>query len=354
MGEWRFTVEWCSAADMPIAGALAVCKPTPTRKLVNVLVLHPWPANESLAETICHELIHAKLSPLTSLIKHSDASVMIEEGIVEDLGVLLASGNRLAARAVSRALDTMPHIRARMARYRGREKKNMVTAEQAQAALDALKSGDGAAALEFITTWIAEALAGGGAGPDSVPPAREGEPEKKEDAGPPMPREGDPGEDPAARKARLGAVDSEVLRARRGADAVNGIGIRARVRELRAEGLEIDARSEKELLDTKDIAEAERLLSWMRRGAAKAGAGGSEVRARSGALPPSADAPKVPGSPVGADALRKEGFGEQFITTYLETHKGDSAGASAMLDGARMSARKQVNPWGNQKKGDVQ
>ena len=51
--------------DKLIPGSLAVCDPLPERSMATVYVLQPWPARESLAETLWHELTHAALSPIT-------------------------------------------------------------------------------------------------------------------------------------------------------------------------------------------------------------------------------------------------------------------------------------------------
>src|SRR5689334_18420317 len=92
MGDWRIEFKFCSAEEMPINGALAVACPTPTRSMATIYVLNPWPTNESISETLCHELAHVKLSPMTALLENNAASVMIEERIVEDFGIIVANG----------------------------------------------------------------------------------------------------------------------------------------------------------------------------------------------------------------------------------------------------------------------
>ncbi|HSN15382.1 MAG TPA: hypothetical protein VLT61_12175 [Anaeromyxobacteraceae bacterium] len=213
---WTVTSEWKAADKMPVAGALAVCEPTPTRSLAHVSVLAPWPEGESLPETLWHELTHALLSPLTALVEDSAGAVMVEEPIVERLGNLLATLPARARAAVVRAVETYtPRLRARISARAPLARGGSMDAKEVLAAITGQDEGK---ALEILTGWVAEQInaatgGGGPAEPDGDEPT--GDPMAK-DKPPVPPKPGDGAPPPAgdaAARARL-ALDGELARAR--------------------------------------------------------------------------------------------------------------------------------------------
>lgn len=278
---WRVEWLWCTQAELDavIPGAMAICSTTPTRSMALVRVLSPWPADESLGETLWHELSHAALSPLTSLIPASDGATMVEEQIVERFGVLLSKLTPGLARVVAKAIRTFaaPRVAARisaLAKPRARTVGGKMNAELMKKALELIAAGDAAGALTLLTEIVAAAAGGGApmpAGPESAP---EGAPMGAAPAAGAV----DPAKKDDAPMARQHA------RAKSAADSLVKTSIRARIHEVRVvEGLSLSPATEQRILLADSIDAAETIISTVRE--TIEANGGAQARARSGAKP---------------------------------------------------------------------
>jgi hypothetical protein len=331
MADWRLMqADWCSPEEL--SGNLAEVVPTPERKQIRVRVMWPHPAAERLTETLMHEFVHAKISPLTALIRRTSASVMIEEGIVEDLGVILASTDTDAARVVARALPA--GMRARVTAALRHNRRSRMDVNMLLAALRAaLTAEDPKAAIESLLGEV-EKMAGSG-GADS---ARPEDPQMCPEGG--GADEAEQGGLSAAYRKGSRPVSATELRARRAADVLSQSATRALLREARGDGITLDAAAERELLELRDVDAAEQRIGWLRRGLQMAG--GDEERASSGAKT------RATTSSAGGEAreaLIKEGFAPQWVDQY-EAMKRESADAAAsFLDGARRARSAAPNPW---------
>lgn len=318
--------------------------------MATVNVVTPWPEGESLSETLHHELGHAWIAPLTAQLEQTEASVMLEEQLVETLGVYLASLGATARAAARRALASVvdkyapaparARISARvpLARDGGPMDPKMI-----MEALEALIGGDAEKCQEILKGLIASA-AGGGAPPPETPPESTGEPPMAEQkppppaAGAPSPV-GDPKPTEATRvAARIAQIDSEHTRARKAADAAVGITVRARIRELRIEGLALPTALETALSKMTDLDRFEERVSDLKAGASLRG-GGYDVRGDLGTLrgrpasPATTPAPTdgLP-PPATIEELRAEGAEEGFLQMYA---MADETGKAGLVKGFR-------------------
>jgi len=337
MLDWRIEWEWCPAGTLEIPGALAVCRALPERSFARIVIAQPWPGDEDLAETIRHEVVHALLSPLTQLIPMSDAAVMLEETIVEKLGIALGGpAGRALARAVVGAVDKyVPRLRARISALAPRRPgKGRMDIKLILAAIRAaLTAEDPKPGLEALMTELDGMQGDVGEGDAQKPPAREGEPPKP-DAGPPKPDARAYGREDEKPMARGRGVDVEVARARKGADMSVSTGIRARLREETAAGLVLDTKLETELAAMRDPDAFEQRIADLTRGRAMASQG--QQRARSGVQQDGAPPPAGSGeAPMTAAQLAAEGFDPRWIAGYHEEHKADPHAAAATLSGGR-------------------
>lgn len=195
----------------------------------------------------------------------------------------------------------------------------------------AIKEGNGEAAIELLTKLLASA-ASGMVGGDGAASSRDGEnhEEKKPEM---VARAGDV---PEMARARA-AIDASVKKADKAAVVSAQIATRARIKELRADGVAIDEESVKSLLALGDIDAVEERIGWMLKGRET-----SAQRARSGVV---AEEQKTEGAAVGADVLRKEGFDESFIAMYTGIHQSNAKGAEDMLNTARRARVSNPLPW---------
>lgn len=282
---WRIEWRWCSQEELDaiIPGAMAICSTTPTRSMALVRVLSPWPASESLAETLWHELAHAALSPLTSLIPENDGATMIEEQIVERFGVLLSQLTPGLARVVSKAIRTFaaPRVAARIsahAKPRARRGEKM-DPNLMKKALELIAAGDAAGALALLTEIVAAAAAGG----EPAAPASDAPPGEAPMGAAPAPASDGTEKKDDAPMARQNA------RAKSAADSIVKSAIRARIYESRtSDGLAIAAEVEKRILAAPSIEDAEAIIATVRE--TMEATGGTSSRARSGAKPPAGKA----------------------------------------------------------------
>lgn len=352
---WHPTAE----AEMPMAGALAVCDPTPTRSIAKVYVVTPWPAGESLAETLWHELTHAALSPLTALLPPSDGAVMVEEQIVERLGILLSKVPQAARRALTRAVaDYAPQLRARISALAPRARGGQMDPKLIMAALDALIAGDAEKCAEILKGLVAAAAGAGGApAPEGAPAAEPDGDESAKMAAPP-PAEGDekkPAEAPPAEGARVVArkgtetMSDDAKRARKAADDLEAMAKDARanavpalITRLRARlGSALSPAAEKRILAASSYAEAKALADF-----AEEMSGGPQ-RARSGVehgvTPDTAGGAKV--APWTAATLQAEGIPAPLAAEIVAQHAKSPALAENSLQHARARLGAASNPW---------
>lgn len=342
---WVITSSWSDDIGAELgpryAGALAVCLPIPERRIAHVIVATSCPKSE-LRTTLIHELAHTVLSPLTALLSDAGA-VMIEEQIVEGLSLAFVRAEQKPADALAlrRALARLPgrlgaRLRARMSARASRARAGgSMDSEKIKAALAALKEGNGEAALALLEELLTAAVAGD-AGPDSAPQMRD-------DADPNAPQMRDDGmggglDIPMRRGAKgrqatgASAIDRELGRARKAADAASKITIRARVAELRQQGIEIDTTAAVELEALADVDAAEERIRWLTRGRETA-----KPRARSGAQPGTSPRTEDGAPPVQVDeaALKSEGFTDQWIESYKGALRARPDAAKVMLDAGR-------------------
>lgn len=361
---WRVSWVLLSQADLdalrPPGPNLAVVQSLPERRMATANVVNPWPEDESLSETLHHELGHSWISPLTKQIPETEASVMLEEQLVETLGVYLASLTGEAATAARRALakvvDEAParwrariSARAPLARGAGMDPKMVMEA------LDALiEEGGGDGKCAAILKSIIAAQAGGGAVP-AEPDGDEAALKSAEGDGAPMAAEmskppeagaakpvGEPKPAEATRvAARVAQIEGEYARARKAANAGVGVTIRARLRELRTDGVALSTAKEEELSKMVDLDRFEERVADILEGRKLAAPGGTRARAQvpggpvqnGGAPPPVVDFGAAP--PVSAEQLRAEGADESFVQMYTTVAERDPSGAAGLLAGFR-------------------
>lgn len=340
---WGVSIVRLAPERMPIKGALAVCDPTPTRELLRLYIVEPWPENEDLAETIAHEMTHGMISPLTALLGNNPHAIMTEERIVERLGKVLATVPVGQARAMARAVQRYaPQLRARLkisslatrARDGG---KNMMDAGMVKAALDAIESGDSDKCKELLKALIAAEVTEGeameGAGEEMAQMA-EGAPAPEAGGAPPM---------DARMVARMKRTSDELELIAKDARASGKKllidGLRARLGEHT--GLPA---IEKRINAATDYRAAKMIADIA---ADLAPADGAQ-RARSGLT--------VKGAPADASGmgiepphsiadLVKEGLPAQFAQEFHATFKVNPDQAMAELNGARARLAQRVNPW---------
>jgi hypothetical protein len=307
-------------------GALAYCIPQPRREKAKI-VIAPHPPDESLRETIAHELGHAWVSPLVELIEPSEAAITIEEVLIERFSKFAASHPGLVG-ALARVTRN-PRTKSAIVRQRisalatgriGKGKHRMMTAEQAQKALDALVAGDSEAAMAVLKEMIAGAMSGGGGdGPESAP-MREEAPEGKPA--------------PAMREEEVPAPMREQYRRARTANAsMLKDTIRLRLHTARTvDGITLDAETERDLSKAATIEQFDREFRLVTRQAAK---GGERTRQRSGVVAEET----VGGSAMKFDDLIKEGIPAQQARDLVELSAKNRAAADAELSGARIRLR---------------
>lgn len=366
-----WAVEWipCSQEQIDglVPGALAVCDPTPTREIAKVYVVSPWPAGESLSETLWHELTHALLSPLTALVEQSEGAVMTEERIVERLGVLLNRLPLAARRAVVGGVQKWaPRLRARIsARAPLARSGGTMDPEKIKALIAAIKEQDGEAALQIAEAMLVEAASG-----QPQPPA---EPDGDEGAAAPLPAEGregaaapppmegadkpgDGSEGYDGRRARKESKveDAETLRARKAAlnlkDELEAIAKDARasakdniITNLRARlpghaGLPA---IERRVLAAPDYATAKTIADI----AVEMGGNASAHRARSGVEHNASPTDGSVAPPFSAADLEKEGIPAVLAAEIVDQHKRDPRLAASSLHHARARLSASANAY---------
>lgn len=333
-----WTYELIFAKSVEEIGCLGMIEPLPQRKQFKMWIA-PHPPNESYEETLAHELTHGILSPLTHLLPPSGSVVMIEEMIVEPLGIELAklfSGAPQYARAMLRAIQnprtTSPALRTRITALAsgrpGKERKRMLSAEQLTKALEALESGDPEATKAILKELIAAMATGGDAGPASAP-ARE---DKNDDAlaGGPVMREEDM---PPQMRAMF-------RNARRSSAMMLSDTVRLRIHTAKTvDGIVLDAETETDLTKCTTVEQFDREFRLVKRMASK---GNEQQRARSGVVPSKATTDIAPDA-LNLDELLKEGIPDQLARELVETSKRNRAAADAELAGARQRIAHQKN-----------
>lgn len=377
---------------------LAIVQTLPERRMATVNIVSPWPDGESLEETLMHELGHVWIAPITAQIPDTEASVMLEEQLVETLGVYLAGLSKSAAARARRALarvveayappDPLPRFDGQVAfeeksdvfsrlrsitapsRYvlsrsftrRPKRAKILARAQirarggsmDGKQVLAAIAGQDEAAALKILSDWVAEQLeaAGHPSAPEpdgdepgaaaELPKPGEGEEEPmsedpKAKPAAPVPGPETPAEPPARTAARRAALDAEHARARKAADATVSITVRARIRELRQDGVTLPTNLEASLAKMTDLDAFEQRVSDLLEGRKLAAPAGTRARAT---------APNGPATPAPVEhddgpaivedaALKAEGFDDNFVNLYKGAAAHSRKNAEALLSGAR-------------------
>ncbi len=328
---WLVTVELAPSIEAN-QGALAMVYSTPERQLAHVVVA-PHPPSESIEESIAHELTHAVLSPLTKLIAWSDASVMLEEQIVERLGKLIASAPTSMSRAISKALQNprtnSPTVRKRISalaigRRNGTRKRMDSKALAALAmeggALTAAETPNPAAMADFIKR-IVEALAGGEEPASTKEPAMAKEPDE----------ESAKKEQPAMREEDMPPKMRQALRQLKQGNAMMlESTIRMRLHEARTiDNIALDAETENDLKQCETIEQFQREFKLVTRSRMAAT---ETQRKRSGVVADDSD-DKTHGHSIAS--LVKDGHSEEMATHIVSEFKrgkdfGDTALVGAM------------------------
>lgn len=325
---WVVTVELAPSIEAN-QGALAMVYSTPKRQMAHVVVA-PHPPSESLEESIAHELTHAVLSPLTELITWSDASVMIEEQIVERLGKIIASAPASMARAISNALRNprtdSPAMRKRISALaigrRNGTRKRMDSKALAALAME----GGQIAAMEGLPSeaadWIkraVEAMAGGGDAPASVK-----DPAMAKDPAEPANQE------PAMREDELPPQMRKMFRQmQQGGAMMLRDAIRSRLHMMRTiDNIVLDAETEKDLSGCATIEQFEREVRLVSRSRTAAN---ETQRKRSSVV---AEGSNTNGAPS-MDSLMQEGMSQQLAKSIHASFAVDTETGNLALENAR-------------------
>ena len=326
---WTVTWSWATAAELAesIPGALAICDPTPTRSMAAVRCVWPWPAHESLEETIAHELTHAALSQLVALIPSSDAAIMLEEQAVERIGKAISGAPARLRVPMGRALlAARARISARTVRARGGTMDPKLLTE----ALDAIEAGDAAKAIEILKGLIV-AAASNGAPPPSEPSGETmPNPGDAKVEAPAVPQDGalqGADDSKALQRARLEAVafrdelNAMVAAQRPAAKEAIVTGLRARL------GAALTPAIEARIMAAKTFPEAQTIAAI-----AEEMVPAAAQRARSGVQ---IEAANLGEKGVPETDLLKEGFSPVFVKAYRSELKRDPIAADVLLGGAR-------------------
>jgi hypothetical protein len=339
-----WTINWILCKSDDIGGALAMVFPTPKRQIATIKIA-PHPPGESIAESIAHELTHAVLSPLTGLIEYSEAAVMVEEPIAERLGKLLAQLPTGLARAVSNALKrprtTSQRIRARISVIATSQRKrgnNMVSKDTIMNALEALKSGDAAAATDVLAAILAEMVGGGEPDGDEQPAAG------KDPQQDPVAEQQPMGKDPMAYRkpivdARARAALSEIEMIQKDARQEAKERLVVKLRESLPEDHSGLSAIEKKIMNAKDYATAKDYAELV------LATGGGSSRSNSGTKAGTAKTRESAQRGASDDEMKALGCSAEWIKNYREEYAKDPKGAEAMLDGVRARQTSNVNPW---------
>lgn len=354
VGDYRFDVSIVPGLTHEGADAWAVVQPDPGARtaIVQVRDIYETPIpgfdGDPLFEirvTLSHEIFHVLLAEWIA-----NPTVENEERVVESAAqAVVRSEFGADARVVARSIKAMPTaIRARVAvatkvvsaRARSRARGDTMDQEQVQGALDALEADDAAKTKQILKEILAalavKGAGGGGEAGGDMPPARDSEPA----AGPPgapMPDARAYGREEQPTAARARGLDAEVARARKAADGAAAMLARGRVRELRADGFELDAALERELIAERDPDVLERRISDLSRGR-KMGAQGQQ-RARSGVQSDGAP-PPASGEPKDPEDLKA--FPPEFQETYRGLAKSDPKSADVWLSRGRATRAREA------------
>lgn len=361
LDDWEFDVSIVPGLKFNGGDAWAVVEPNVKTKRASVQIRDtdktPIPGFDGdpvieLKLTISHELWHCWTAPIFGNTT-SEAAIAYEEKLVEAAAraVVMSEGTN-DARVMARSVQAVPlHIRARIAtisalatRQRIAGRKHVMNPKMIEQIIAAIKDGNGEAAIELLTQLLANAA--GSMGGDGAASSREGAPdvpEKPKDGEVPMVARY--GETPEMAKARK-AIDASVASADRSARVSAQIATRARIKELRADGVAIDEASASALEKLGDIDAVEERIGWMLKGRET-----GTQRARSGVLP---DESKDKTAGVSAEALTKEGFDSSFVGMYQTMHAQNKESADEMLEAARRARVAPPVPWTVSKNGSAQ
>ncbi len=348
---WTLTWAWATQAelDASIPGAIAICDPTPTRSLATVRCVWPWPATESLEETLAHELTHAALSQLTALIPSSEAAVMLEEQAVEKIGKAIAAAPARLRAPMGRALLAARARISASAGLRARGGSMAMNVDTVKKLLDAIEGGDSAAMAEVCKQLIAEAASATDAGAPAGAAEPDGDEAKLAAKGAPVAPAPAPGgadggavppADESARRARLAADELEAMAAaqRGGAKEALVVNLRARL------GSALTPAVEKRLMGAKTFLEAQQLA-----GLVTEMAPAQTQRARSGVDTVANGGPVTETAIPTVEQLRGEGFNENWLRGFQMEAKRGPGYAMAYIEQGKTSSRARVAQNGGAK-----
>jgi hypothetical protein len=337
--DWSFAVSIVPGLKFDGGDAWAVVAPNVAKKHADVQIRDtdktPIPGFDGdpvleLKLTVSHELWHCWTAPIFGGTDN-EVAIAYEEKFVEAAAraVVLSEGTN-DARIMARSVQAIPvRIRARAAnssalatRQRIAGRKQSMDPKMIEEIIAAIKEGNGEAAIELLTKLLASA-AGGVVGGDGA--AREDAVAKPKEEGIDMVAARDT-ETPFAARARI-SINGSIAKADRSARVSAEIATRARIKELRADGITIDEASAVSLVKLGDIDAAEERIGWMLKGRET-----TTTRARSGVLSEGSN-DATHGHSV--DSLTKAGHSAEMAGHVIAEFKrgkefGDTALDSAM------------------------
>jgi hypothetical protein len=331
--DWTFTVSIVPGLQFDGVDAWATVQPDVKRKHADVKVRDtdatPIPGfdgdpNLERRLTISHELWHCWTAPIFGGTDNA-AAIAYEERFVEAAAraVVLSEGTRDQA-VMARSVQAIPNrIRARLGnisalatRQRIAGRNRNVDPKMIEEIIAAIKEGNGEAAIELLTKLLASA-AGGVVGGNGA--ARDGAAEESKDKGAEMAAARDT-ETPMMARARI-AIDGSIAKADKAARVSAEIATRARIKELRADGVTIDEASAASLVKLGDIDAVEERIGWMLKGRET-----STERARSGVLSQDGEG----GSPSVAGLIKDGHSAEMAGHIAAEFKRGAEHGKTAL------------------------
>lgn len=335
--DWSFTVEIVPGLQFEGRDAWAVVAPNVRTKHAHVQVRDigktPIPGFDGdpmleIRITLSHELWHCWTAPIFGGTSNA-AAIAYEEKLVEAAAqaVVLSEGTN-DARVMARSVQAIPvHIRARLGtfsalatRQRITGRKQNVDPKMIEEIIAAIKEGNGEAAIELLTKLLASA-AGGMTGGDGAASSRDVE--TYEEKKPEMVARA--GEVPEMARARA-AIDASIKKADKAAVVSAQIATRARIKELRADGVAIDEASAASLLALGDIDAVEERIGWMLKGRET-----STQRARSGVVPEDSNANGAPS----IESLVQEGMSATLAKSIHAAFGVDAETGNLALTNAR-------------------
>jgi hypothetical protein len=331
--DWSFAVSIVPGLKFEGGDAWAVVAPNVAKKHADVQIRDtdktPIPGFDGdpvleLKLTVSHELWHCWTAPIFGGTDN-EVAIAYEEKFVEAAAraVVLSEGNA-DSRVMARSVKDLPaRVRARMAvvsivatrRSRGTGKMDYAMFIAALEA--ALEAEDCKTSISSLLEKVKAMQVDGGAARDDVtakPNEKDADALAARDA-----------ETPLAARARI-AINGSIAKADKAARVSAEIATRARIKELRADGITIDEASAVSLVKLGDIDAVEERISWMLKGRET-----NTVRARSGVL---SEGSSVNGAPS-IDSLVLEGMGATLAKSIHAAFAVDAETGNLALTNAR-------------------